>query len=195
MIGAIGEWVLKEACRQIKAWQAAGETTLLVAVNISIGQLRTANFPASVEGILRAANLTPHLLELEITESTAMQDAANTVIALKILSDMGLLLAIDDFGTGYSSLSHLKNFPATYLKIDRSFVQGIPADKNDVAIVRTIIGMAKNLGMRLIAEGVETAEQLEFLKKEGCDEAQGFLFCKPLPADELADFVRKYNAR
>jgi diguanylate cyclase (GGDEF)-like protein len=193
MIGAIGEWVLKEACRQIKEWQRAGLPPLLVAVNISIEQLRKASLPASIGGILRAANLGAQCLELEVTESTAMSDAENAVIALKVLSDMGLALAIDDFGTGYSSLSHLKRFPVTYLKIDQSFVRGIPSDPNDIAIVNTIIGMAKNLGMRLIAEGVETREQLEFLKNAGCDEAQGYLFSKPLPPNELVRFLKNYK--
>lgn len=193
LIGAIGEWVLKEACRQIKEWQSAGEPPLLVAVNISVEQLRNTSFPASIGGILRAANLSAQCMELEVTESTAMNDVENTMIALKVLNDMGIALAIDDFGTGYSSLSHLKRFPATYLKIDQSFVRGIPSDHNDVAIVKTIIGMAKNLGMRLIAEGVETREQLEFLKKEGCHEAQGYLFSKPLPPNELARFLRNRN--
>lgn len=193
MIGAIGEWVLKEVCRQIKEWQRAGLPRLLVAVNISIEQLRKSSLPASIGGILRAANIAAQCLELEVTESTAMNDAENAVIALKVLNDMGLALAIDDFGTGYSSLSHLKRFPVTYLKIDQSFVRGIPSDPNDIAIVNTIIGMAKSLGMRLIAEGVETPEQLEFLKNAGCDEAQGYLFSKPLPPDDLARFLQNHK--
>ncbi len=193
MIGAIGEWVLKEACRQIKEWQRAGVPPPLVAVNLSIEQLRKPGFPASIEGILRAANLAAQFLELEVTESTAMNDAENAAIVLKVLSDMGFALAIDDFGTGYSSLSHLKRFPVTYLKIDQSFVRGIPSDHNDMAIVKTIIGMAKNLNMRLIAEGVETSEQLEFLKNAGCDEVQGYFFSKPLPPDELVKYLQNRN--
>ncbi len=193
MIGAIGEWVLKEACRQINEWQRAGVPPPLVAVNLSIEQLRKPGFPASIEGILRAANLAAQFLELEVTESTAMNDAENAAIVLKVLSDMGFALAIDDFGTGYSSLSHLKRFPVTYLKIDQSFVRGIPSDHNDMAIVKTIIGMAKNLNMRLIAEGVETSEQLEFLKNAGCDEVQGYFFSKPLPPDELVKYLQNRN--
>jgi len=193
LIGAIGEWVLKEACRQIKEWQLAGLPHLLVAVNLSIEQLRKSDLPISIGEILRSADVDAQSLELEVTESTAMNDAENATMALKVLSDMGIALAIDDFGTGYSSLSHLKRFPVTYLKIDQSFVQGIPSDKNDVAIVETIIGMAKNLGMLLIAEGVETREQLEFLQNAGCDEAQGFFFSEPIPPDELVRFLQKRN--
>lgn len=193
MINAIGEWVLKTACRQASEWQNAGVPPLLIAVNISLGQLRQADLPARIEEILRAANLSAKWLELEVTESIAMSDAEKTVIALKAMSDMGLALAIDDFGTGYSSLSYLKRFPINYLKIDQSFVRGIPSDPSDVAIVKTIIAMAKNLGMRLIAEGVETREQLAFLRSEGCEEAQGYLFSRPLPAADLARFLRDRN--
>lgn len=193
MINAIGEWVLKAACRQVREWQNAGGPPLLVAVNLSLGQLRQADLPTKIGEILRAANLGAKCLELEITESIAMGDAEKTVIALTALSDMDIALAIDDFGTGYSSLSYLKRFPITYLKIDQSFVRGIPSNPSDAAIVRTIIAMAKNLGMRLIAEGVETREQLAFLRNEGCEEAQGYLFSKPLPAADLARFLRDRN--
>jgi len=190
MIVAIGDWVLTAACQQARKWQDAGVPPLLVAVNISLGQLRDAELPVKIEEILRSSGLAARYLELEITESTAMGDAAATVTALGALHQMGLALAVDDFGTGYSSLTYLKRFPIRYLKIDQSFIRGVPSDANDAAIVRTIMSMAKNLGIRIIAEGVETQEQLEFLRDEGCDEVQGYLISKPLPATELARFLR-----
>jgi diguanylate cyclase (GGDEF)-like protein len=193
MIGAIGAWVLEAACRQSREWQNAGMRPLRLAINLSLVQLREADLARTIGDTLRALGLNAEHLELEITETCAMDDAEMTVNALTTLSDMGLALAIDDFGTGYSSLSYLKRFPVNYLKIDQSFVRGIPSDQDDMTIVRTIIAMAKNLGMRTIAEGVETPEQLAFLRQEGCDEAQGFLFGTPMPAEELVEFLREGN--
>jgi diguanylate cyclase (GGDEF)-like protein len=195
MIGAIGAWVLGAACRQSREWQNAGMRPLRLAVNLSLVQLRDAGLARTIADTLRTHGVGAGHLELEITESCAMDDAEMTVTALTALNDMGLALAIDDFGTGYSSLSYLKKFPVSYLKIDQSFVRGIPADADDVTIVRTIIAMAKNLGLRTIAEGVETPQQLLFLRQEGCDEAQGFLFSMPVPAHELVEFLRDGNVK
>jgi diguanylate cyclase (GGDEF)-like protein len=190
MIGAIGDWVLEAACRQAREWQLAGFPPLRMAVNLSLAQLREADLARKVSAILRSAELGARTLALEVTETFAMQDPETTVTVLSELHQMGVALAIDDFGTGYSSLSYLKRFPVDYLKIDRSFIRGIPADRDDMAIARTIIAMARSLDIRLIAEGVETEEQRAFLANEGCDEAQGFLFGKPIPPDELAPLLR-----
>lgn len=191
LITAIGEWVLETACRQAMQWQRAGMLSFRVAVNLSLGQLRQPAVTQRIAAMLRAAGLSASCLELEVTETLAMQDPEATVKVLTELRQMGIALAIDDFGTGYSSLGYLNRFPVDYLKIDRSFICGLPHDSDSVAIARTIIAMAKNLRIRLIAEGVETPEQLAFLKQEGCDEAQGFLFSIPLPEDKLVLRLRE----
>ncbi len=191
MIGAIGDWVLEAACRKAREWQLAGIAPFRVAVNLSLAQLREPDLARKVGAMLRNAELGARTLALEVTETFAMQDPETTVKVLTELHEMGIALAIDDFGTGYSSLSYLKRFPVDYLKIDRSFIRGIPADRDDMTIARTIIAMAKSLDIRLIAEGVETEEQRAFLANEGCDEAQGFLFGKPIPPDELAPLLRE----
>ena len=191
LIAPIGHWVLETACRQAQEWMQAGMAPLRLAVNLSLGQLKDADLARAIREMLKLRGLSASFLELEVTETFAMDDAEMTVTALTALNGMGLALAIDDFGTGYSSLSYLKRFPVSYLKIDQTFVRGIPADHDDMAIVRTIIAMAKNLGLRTIAEGVETPEQLAFLTAEGCDEGQGYLFSRPLPADELVRILRE----
>lgn len=190
MIGAIGDWVLEAACRKASEWQLAGISPFRVAVNLSLAQLRQPDLAKKLGGLLRRAGLGATYLELEVTETFAMQDPEVTVKVLTELHNMGIALAIDDFGTGYSSLSYLKRFPVDYLKIDRSFIRGIPADRDDMTIAKTIIAMAKSLDMRLIAEGVETEEQRAFLAGEGCEEAQGYLFGKPVPPEELAPLLR-----
>ena len=186
LILPIGEWVLQEACRTNRAWQASGLPAVRVAVNISALQFRQANFLETVQRALADSGLDPRYLELEVTESVIMHDAERVTQSLSQLKAMGLELAIDDFGTGYSSLSYLKRFPIDRLKIDRSFVHDITEDRDDAAITSAIIALTRTLGIKSIAEGVETREQLEFLRAHGCDEVQGYLLSMPLPPEECA---------
>ena len=185
LIVPIGEWVLREACRQKKMWLDAGRHVGKVAVNLSPRQFRQKNFPGKVENILRETGLEAKYLELEITESCAMEHASETINQLNQLNQMGTYLAIDDFGTGYSSLAYLQRFPIQKLKIDRSFIHDIHDDANDAAITKTIIGLAHNMQLRVVAEGVENEGQAEWLRTRGCDQAQGFLYAKPMTAKQL----------
>ena len=186
LIVPIGRWVLREACRQVKAWIDAGLDAVPVAVNISAVEFRQQHFLDDVAQILKDTGLDPKYLELELTESVLMDDAESSMAVLDSLNTLGVRLAIDDFGTGYSSLNYLKRFPISTLKIDQSFVQDITLDGNDATIVSAVIGMGRNLKQRVIAEGVETAEQLAFLRTRSCDEAQGFHFSHALPAPDFA---------
>ncbi len=189
LIVPIGRWVLRETCRQVQAWLDAGLAAVPVAVNISALEFRHKDFLAGVALILKETGLAPRYLELELTESILMQDAKASESVLQTLAAMGLRLAIDDFGTGYSSLSYLKRFPIDTLKIDQSFVRDIVSDANDGTIVAAVIGMGKSLKLRVIAEGVETQAQLDFLKARQCDEGQGYLFSHPLPAEDFERFL------
>jgi diguanylate cyclase (GGDEF)-like protein/PAS domain S-box-containing protein len=198
LILPVGEWVLREACRQNRAWQNQGLPSVRVAVNISAVQFRYSGFPLTVQAALAETGLESRWLELEVTESAIMkdqEDVGRVTDSLEHLKSLGLELAIDDFGTGYSSLSYLKRFPIDKLKIDQSFVRDISFDKDDAAITSAIIGLTRNLGLRTIAEGVETREQLDFLQAHGCDEAQGFLFSKPLTAEECAALLGSQASR
>jgi diguanylate cyclase (GGDEF)-like protein/PAS domain S-box-containing protein len=195
LILPVGEWVLREACRQNQAWQSQGLPAVRVAVNISALQFRNAGFPLTVQAALKEAGLNSRWLVLEVTESVIMQDAERVTDSLKQLKSLGLELAIDDFGTGYSSLSYLKRFPIDRIKIDQSFVRDITSDKDDEAITSAIIGLTHNLGLRTIAEGVETPEQLDFLQRHGCDEAQGFLFSRPLTPEECTTVLSSQVSR
>ena len=186
LIVPIGSWVLREACRQVRAWQDSGLLAVPVSVNISAVEFRHKNFLAGVALILKETGILPGFLELELTESILMHDAEASATVLESLKAMGMQLAIDDFGTGYSSLSYLKRFPINTLKIDQSFVHDIVIDPDDASIVGAMIGMGKNLKQRVVAEGVETDEQLAFLRTLHCDEGQGYLFGRPLPANEFA---------
>ncbi|TWI67289.1 PAS domain S-box-containing protein/diguanylate cyclase (GGDEF)-like protein [Pseudoduganella lurida] len=179
----IGEWVLYEACRQVKAWQDAGLPRVPVAVNVSARQFRQSGFVQEVNGALLASGLEPAYLELELTESLMMQNVEGVVAAMCELKESGVRLSIDDFGTGYSSLSYLRRFPLDYLKIDRSFVRDMLHDAPGGAIVRSMITLGHSLGCRIIAEGVETPDQLGYLAREGCDEIQGFLCSRPVPVE------------
>ncbi|MDP2833561.1 MAG: EAL domain-containing protein [Pseudomonadota bacterium] len=190
LIVPIGEGVLHEACRQSLAWQAAGLPAIVIAVNLSAVQFRRAGLEDSLRDILTATGLSPHLLELELTESVVMNQADATVAILTRLHDLGVRLSIDDFGTGYSSLAYLKRFPIEKLKVDQSFIRDLAHDANDAAIVRSIVGLAHSLGIGVIAEGVETREQLDFLRHLGCEEAQGNYFCRPLPPAEIEPMLR-----
>ena len=193
LILPIGDWVLKEACRQNRAWQDAGLPRLPVSVNISALQFRQPDFVDTVERALAVAGLEARYLQLEVTESVIMYETERVTAALQRLKDMGLELAIDDFGTGYSSLSYLKLLPIDRLKIDRSFVRDVPADTDDEAIIAAIIALTRKLGLRTIAEGVETREQLEFLREQGCDEVQGFLLSRPLAPGDCAALLAQEN--
>jgi diguanylate cyclase (GGDEF)-like protein/PAS domain S-box-containing protein len=191
MIVPIGEWVLRTACAQVRAWQTAGLDDLRVMVNLSARQFLQSDLVETVAGALHSASLDPATLELEITESIAMHDGETTIRVLHALRSMGVRIAIDDFGTGYSSLSYLKNFPIQTLKIDRSFVQDITTDASDAAIAAATIAMAHSLNLSVVAEGVETPEQLDFLRERGCDEFQGFLLARPQPADEVGRLLSR----
>jgi diguanylate cyclase (GGDEF)-like protein/PAS domain S-box-containing protein len=191
LIVPLGAWVLKEACRQAVAWQVAGLPPLCVAVNISSAQFCQQQFEEVVAGVLKSAGLAPEYLELELTESIVMENAEATIETLERLSAMGVQLAIDDFGTGYSSLSYLKRFPIDKLKIDQSFVRDIVTDSDDWAIARTVISMGQSLRLQVIAEGVETADQLEMLRGQGCNAVQGYHFSTPLPAGGFAEMLAK----
>ena len=190
LIVAIGRWVLREACRQNAAWQQAGLRPLRVAVNLSARQFRSGNLLGEIDAALAEMALPASSLELEITESMVMEDPEGVIILLDKIRSRGIHLALDDFGTGHSSLAYLKRFPLDCVKIDRAFIKDTPANTDDVAIARTIVAMAKSLGLTTVAEGVETVEQFELLKAMGCDQIQGYFFSRPLPPDEFADFYR-----
>jgi EAL domain-containing protein (putative c-di-GMP-specific phosphodiesterase class I) len=185
MIGAIGDWVIREACRQMKAWENGPLMNLRIAVNVSVQQFSKGNFVDTVLRTLWQMGVRPQQLELEITESFLMRDVATTRDALRRLGEAGLSLSIDDFGTGYSSLGYLRQFPVDALKIDRSFVNDLPMNSDAVAICAAILAMARELKLIVIAEGVETDAQLEFLRAHGCDQVQGYLISKPVRAHEL----------
>jgi diguanylate cyclase (GGDEF)-like protein/PAS domain S-box-containing protein len=185
LIVPIGNWVLREVCRQVCAWQESGLMVVPVSVNISAVEFRHKNFLESVATILKETGMQPGLLELEFVESILMHDAESSVTVLESLKALGIQLAIDDFGTGYSSLSYLKRFPINTLKIDQSFVQDIVIDQDNASIVSAMIGMGKSLKLRVVAEGIETEAQLAFLRTLHCDEGQGFLFGHPVPADQF----------
>jgi diguanylate cyclase (GGDEF)-like protein/PAS domain S-box-containing protein len=191
LIVPIGEWVLKTACSQNKAWQDAGLRPLPMAANLSARQFQNVDPAGVVARILLETGLDPRYLELEITESVIMQDAQSASALLGELKRLGVQLAMDDFGTGYSSLSYLRRFPFDKLKIDISFVREITSDPESAAIARSIIAMAHNLKLRVIAEGVETEGQLAYLRAHGCDEMQGYYFSRPLPADEFEGLLRE----
>lgn len=191
LINPIGDWVLGEACRQVQAWIQAGLPPLVVAVNVAPVQFRQGGFVEAVAGALATSGLDPSLLELEVTERTVMHDADIHIGTLTALHRMGVVLSIDDFGTGYSSLAYLKRFPVSKLKIDRSFVRDLEVDADDQAIASTIVSMGRNLRLTVLAEGVETCEQLALLQGMDCDMAQGYLFSRPLPGDQIIGLLRR----
>ena len=190
LILEIGRWVLDEALRQTAAWQAAGLPVVPVAINLSVGQFRDPRLQEEVTAALRRHGLPARLLELELTESVAMEDSDFTVSRIASLKQLGVTLSIDDFGTGYSSLSYLKRFTVDKLKIDQSFVRGLAQSPQDEAIVTTVINLARSLGLHTVAEGVETAAQLDFLRRHGCNEIQGYHFHRPAPAEAVAELLR-----
>jgi diguanylate cyclase (GGDEF)-like protein/PAS domain S-box-containing protein len=191
LILPIGEFVIRTVCKQIKTWQEAGYQQVNIALNVSGRQFDQQNLMEIVQEALQDARVPPQYLELEITESTIMRNPEKAIRILAELKALGLLIAIDDFGTGFSSLSYLKRLPLDFLKIDQSFVNGLASDPKDQAIIRTIIAMAHSLNLKTIAEGVETEAQLSFLQEHGCDEIQGYLFSRPLPAEEIPGILAK----
>jgi EAL domain-containing protein (putative c-di-GMP-specific phosphodiesterase class I) len=190
LILPIGAWVLREACTQAKAWIDAGLPKITMATNVSAMEFRDQNFLENLFAILGETGLDPKSLELELTESLLMKHAESATAILESLRAVGIQVAIDDFGTGYSSLGYLRKFPLDALKIDQSFVRQISTDGEDTVIVTAVIGMAKGLQLRVIAEGVENFEELQFLRSQHCDEAQGYYFSPPVPPEQFAKLLR-----
>jgi EAL domain-containing protein (putative c-di-GMP-specific phosphodiesterase class I) len=186
LIVPIGAWVLRTACHQAVAWQREGCPPIRVAVNLSPIQFQERNLTESVTSALDESGLDPFLLEVEITENILIRDTATVLDVLHKLKTSGVHIAMDDFGTGYSSLGYLQRFPFDRIKIDRSFINDIPDNSGSAAIVGAVIALSKRLGMATTAEGIETKEQLQFLRDEGCEEAQGYYFSRPQPAEDLA---------
>jgi diguanylate cyclase (GGDEF)-like protein/PAS domain S-box-containing protein len=195
LIVPIGRWVLREGCRQAKAWQDSGLPLMRIAINISAVELRAKTFVEGVRTILRETGLEPRCLELELTETFLMQDAKSTAVVLHSLKDMGVTLALDDFGTGYSSLSYMRRFPIDTLKVDYSFVRNLATDADDASVVSAVINMGKSLHMRVVAEGIETSEQLMMLREQRCPEGQGFYFSHPVVAEEIAPLFQRDGNR
>jgi diguanylate cyclase (GGDEF)-like protein len=194
LIVPIGEWVLREACRQVGAWQLQGLPTLRIAVNISALQFRRLDLVDTVRRALADANVDPKYLEIELTETAVMSDPEESLDILERLSRMGVVVSVDDFGTGYSSMSYLRRFPIDKLKIDRSFIANVMTSADDASIVRAIISLAHGLRLKVVAEGVENAEQVAFLQDLGCDQYQGFYFSRPVDSAVFEDMLRGGNA-
>lgn len=191
LIIEIGKWVIKEACRQAASWRESGLADLRVAINISALQLRRGDFEHVISAAMRESTIGPGLLEIELTESALIHDKTNAAILLKILKGLGVHVALDDFGTGYSNFIYLRHFNLDRLKIDQSFIRNVTSSKGDVAIVRSIVQVARNFGLETVAEGVETEECLKVVRRAGCDLAQGFLLAKPMPAEAVLNFILK----
>ena len=191
LISELGEYVLRIACEQAREWREAGYAAMRMSVNFSAQQFRTEDVVETVAGVLRDTPMSPRGLDVEITESTMMENQELAVTSLQRMKGTGITVSLDDFGTGYSSLSYLKGFPIDTVKIDSSFIHDIPADPDSASITAAIISMAHTLKLRVVAEGVETPEQLAFLREAGCDEAQGYLFSRPLTADAATELLRE----
>ena len=189
LIRPIGAWVLQEACRQVGRWRREAGEDYSVSINLSSRQMKRSDMARQVADVLQEAGLPPQALTLEITESLLMTDDSEVSVDLLAIQEMGVTLAVDDFGTGYSSLSYLKHLPVAVMKIDRSFIKGLPDDSDDGALVQAILSIADSLGLRVIAEGVETERQACFLRERGCDFAQGYLYSRPLNGDELSGLL------
>ena len=194
LIVPIGEWVIRTACRQVKQWQKKLDQPLTVAINLSARQFQHPDLVSQIRAAIADTGVDPASLEFEITESSAMQNAENTIFTLRELKDLGVKIAMDDFGTGYSSLNYLKRFPIDTLKLDQTFVRDVMTDARDAAIVGAVISMAHRLGLSVIAEGVETEAQLDYLRRENCDYIQGYLFSKPEAPDALEPFLQARKA-
>jgi len=192
LIVSMGRWALERACADARAWRNYGLPDVLMSVNLSPRQFESQTLVADIRGILEASGLEPALLELEITEGAVMENPEYAANLLRTIRDMGVGLAIDDFGTGYSSLSYLKLFPLSTVKIDRSFINDLSQDADARALIDGIITLAHGLRMKVVAEGVETEAQLDYLRIRGCDEVQGYWLCKPVPADEARNFMARH---
>jgi len=192
-ITELGEWVLTQACRRFGQWRSDGISIAHLSVNLSPRQFRQTEFVTRVHRILRDAQLDPGCLELEVTESSIIHDPETAVAMLQDLKKLGIRVAMDDFGTGYSSLRYLRELPIDVVKIDKSFIQDIPDHPDDVEIVTAIIAMARGLKMEVVAEGVETEAQLDLLDKLGCDKAQGYKCCRPLPEAAFVRWIEKHS--
>jgi diguanylate cyclase (GGDEF)-like protein len=190
LIVTIGDWVLRTACKQNKAWQDAGLPRIVMSVNLSTRQFRQQDVPQWVSDVLVQVELDAETVELELTESIIAEDTENVIASVHALKRMGLKLSIDDFGTGFSSLAYLKRFRVDTLKIDQSFVRNMLTEPDDATIALAIIALAHNLRMTVVAEGVELDEQCDFLRRHGCDAIQGYIFSKPVPPEALADMLR-----
>ncbi len=193
LIVALGDWVMQEACRQNINWQEQGMVSIPIAINLPAVHFQKSSLLADVERTLYTHALPANCLELELTESSIMQNAAITIATMDRLKNVGVVLALDDFGTGYSSLSQLKGLPLDNLKLDQSFVRGLPDDRDDLAICTAVIAMGRALGLKVIAEGVETTEQLAVLRALGCDVGQGYLFARPMPAAQFFEFMQRHD--
>jgi EAL domain-containing protein (putative c-di-GMP-specific phosphodiesterase class I) len=193
LIIRVGEWVLQQACVQCKRWHDSGHSSLRVSVNISMKQFRGGSLLTSVRRALKKSGLPARFLELELTESVLVNDAEHALSLMNELKKIGVWISIDDFGTGYSSLNYLRHFPIDLLKIDRSFINEVTTNPSDAAITTTIAAMAQNLNIGILAEGVETHEQEEFLKSVGCHEMQGSLFSKPVAVEQVGAEIRKID--
>jgi len=192
LIIPIGKWIARQACRMSKDLTAAGLGNLQVAINLSPKQFSDPDLVASIANILKEEELPANLLELELTEGLLLEATEDTHLQLDQLKRLGLTLAMDDFGTGYSSLSYLKKFPIDIIKIDRSFIHEIPDNQDDMEITSAVIAMAHNLKLKVVAEGIETADQLSFLRRHRCDVGQGYLFDRPIPGNELIEKLKRY---
>jgi len=194
LIVPLGEWILRTALAQVREWRAGGHPNLSVAVNISARQLRDPGLLPLVVQALKANNLSPSALELEVVEQSAVQDVATSTRTLKALNALGVRISIDDFGNQYATLGNLRRFPFSTLKIDRSFVRDVTEDANSAAITKAIIVMARALNLHVIAEGVESAAQMAFLQQQQCDGVQGYMFSRPLPAAPMGEWLKRHAA-
>lgn len=190
LIVEIGSWVIRDACRQARAWLDEGLPPICISVNCSIKQFRDVHLVDTIREALREYNIDPSMFGIEITENICMDNPRKVISILKRIADLGIVVSIDDFGSGYSSLSYLKRFPVHKLKIDRTFISNITNDKSDAAIVKTVVFLAHNFGLKVVAEGVESEDHVIFLAKLGCDELQGYLISKPLPEDQFKNMMR-----
>ncbi len=191
LIHEIGLWVIEDVCRQLRQWEDQDYAIVPVAVNLSAKQFQSVDLAKQVATILGSYHIDSSWFEFELTESMIMQNPLSSIRIMKDLKDLGLRLAVDDFGTGYSSLNYLRRLPLDYLKIDRSFIDDVTQDLSADAVATSIIGIARSLGMQTIAEGVETAEQLMFLKNNNCDFIQGFYFYRPMPVDDATSLLER----